>query len=382
VGTLARPLTAALATLVVALSLASPGLRAAPVAPVPVQRLTLPGVANDAPHAPSRSFAMGFAHIPPVPSVEGLLQIVPEIAKVSEYTIIQREVPWTRIVAGTPMSQVIDEEYQGLVDFLRGNGLKLVLLVDPLDGLGRTHEAVETTKNGLSLLDPNVRSLHEEWVRQLVSRFHPEYIGLASEINTLGAHGDQALYVQIRSMVNTLAPQLRAISPGSKVFVSFQVEDAWGLPPLPPSDADQWAMTRDFDVDVVGLSSYPGFVSSDPSQIPPDYYRRFALAGGKPLAQFEGGWTSEATGGLNSTPALQASYFRQLFDLLDSVEAELVVLLTYADLDLANPIWGLPPDRQAILLNFARMGIVDIHLQPRPAYAVWQDEFRLPLAGP
>ncbi len=335
-----------------------------------------PELANDEAHTLTRSYGMGFFLTPSTPTVDATIALVPEMAKVADYAMIQRDVPWTRIVAGDSFDKIIDDEYVELVKYLRGNGLKIVLLVDPLDGLNRRDESPEAVKNGKTLLDADTRAIHAGWVKELVARIKPDYIGLASEINTLAAHGDKTLYEDIKSMCNELAPQLRQISPSSRIFVSFQVDDAWEVGPFPKTGVDQFALAKDFDVDAIGLSSYPGFVYSDPSQIPDDYYQRFADVTGKPLLMAEGGWSS--AGGPNFTPEKEAAYYQREFQLLDGVHAELAILLLYNDLDLSDPAWGLTPDRQATLQNFANMGIVDIHGSPKPAYAVWQSVFARP----
>lgn len=365
---------------VAAVAMAAPGNADPATGDLP-HRLVVPNVRTGAPREQTRTYAMGWWLLTPVPTVAALLEMMPKLAAVSEYAVIQREAPWTRILAGDHMDAIIDEEYQGLVDLLRGSGLKLVILVDPLDGLDRKKEGPELVAAGRSIMEPQIRAMHEQWVRTLVARLHPEYIGLASEINTLGARGDRAKYDVLRDMANTLAPQLRQLSPASKVFVSFQVDDAWELPPFPPTGVDQFAMARDFDIDVMGVSSYPGVSFDDPADIPVDYYRRLAVASGKPLIQVEGGWSSADTAVFGpSTPALEAAYFRRLFELLGGVNAELVALLTLADLDLASPLWTVPPDRLDALRNFASMGIVDSHLQPKLAYGEWKSVHDRPLA--
>lgn len=341
-------------------------------AAAPRHRLVLPALSNDAAHTPTRSFAMGFGVVPPRPTVAAVTALLERMAPVAEYALIQREVPWTRLRAGETMDHVVDDEYVAVADAIRGRGMDLVLLVDPLDGLNRTAEAVEATSNGLSLRDPAVRATHAAWVRTLVERLHPRYLGLASEINTLGAHGDRALYEDIRAMINSLAPEVRRISPETRVFVSFQVDDAWGVSPWPASAVDQFAMAREFDVDVVGLSSYPGFSFASPEAIPYGYFRPFVEATGKPVLLAEGGWSSGPGGG---SPEQQAAYLAALFDELEAVQAELVLPLLFADLDLADPGWGLPPDRAATLAYFAHMGIVDASLTAKPAFAVWAARF-------
>ncbi len=348
--------------------------------PSATARIVVPGIATDAAHTASRTYGMGFFMQSSVPTVAAILDTVPKMARVSDYMMIQREVPWTKIAAGKPFETILEEDYTGIVKLLRGHGLKIVLLVDPLDGLNRKSESIEALKNGRTLKDPATRAIHEAWVRALVASVKPDYIGLASEINTLGAHGDAALYQEIRAMCNRLAPEIRQLSPTTKVFVSFQVDDAWQVPPWPKSEVDQFAMSRDFDVDVVGLSSYPGFSFVSPADIPIDYYRRFQEASGKPLLMAEGGWGS--AGGPNNSPANQAAYYHRMLDLLDGVQAELAILLLYQDLNLADPAWGLPPERAAILQHFTTMGIVDVSGAVKPVFAVWSERFQRPLRRP
>ena len=348
------------------------------------RRTVLPTLAGDSQETATRSFAMGWGFTPPVPSVEAVIDIIPRIAAVSEYTIIQREVPWTRLKAGASIDEILDEDWDGLVDYLRGNGLGLVILIDPLNGLDRTEEANEARDNGVTLMDAATRATHEAFTIEVARRYQPEYLGLASEINTLAAHGDGQLYVALRDMINGLLPRLRAVSPDSKLFVSHQVDDAWGLSGRPSSVADQFKLVHDFpDTDVVGLSSYPGFFWDRPEDIPTGYYEPYVTESGKPVIQVEGGWSTERTQWMAATreasAAAQVRYFQRLWQLLDEVEAELLVLLTYADLDLARPEWTLSADDLAGLLNFARMGIVDTSLRPKPSFALWETMYTRPL---
>jgi hypothetical protein len=348
------------------------------------QRAVVPAVGTDSVVENPRTYAMGFSVLPPVPGVEAAIDFVPRVKEVGEYTIIQREVPWRRLRAGDSIDKVLDEEWDDYVEFItEAHGLKLVILVDPLDGLNRRRESPEAIAAGATLMDPGDRATHEAFVLEVARRYQPEYLGLASEINTLAAHGDPALYAVLRDMINGLIPDIRAVSPDSKIFVSHQVDDAWGL--FGESQVpDQFKIVHDFeDTDVVGLSSYPVFFWDQPEDVPDDYYQRYADESGKPLIQVEGGWSSERTAFMGPTRQasleVQTRYFIRLFELLDGVEAELVVLLTMADLDLSRPEWGLSEETRAGLSNFARMGILDTGLRPKPAHAVWVDAFERPL---
>ncbi len=321
---------------------------------------------------------MGWGLTPPEPTEASVIATAQAMARVAEYAIIQQPVPWARLLAGELIGSLVAET-NGLADFLRGLGLRIVFLIDPLDGLDRRSETPELVEAGRSILEPEIRSLHEAYTLEVAREVRPDYMGLASEINTLAAHGSPQLYAELVDLVNTLAPEIRTILPTTRVFVSFQVDDAWNLFPLPDPPIDHFALVDDFDIDALGLSSYPIFVWPSPAEIPDDYFSRFRAATDLPLILVEGGWSSESVGGVQGTPEAQAEFLRRFEALLDGVESPLWVMLIFADFDVAS--FGLPPERESALALFSRMGIVDTELRPKPGYAVWEAILSRPLAG-
>jgi hypothetical protein len=310
---------------------------------------------------------MGWSVTPPRLTTESVLATAELVVELGEVTLMQSAPPWSRILAGDPLDELV-EEPGGLADYMRALGTEdIVFVVDPLDGLDRRREPLELVEAGRSILEPEIRALHEEWVRTVVRRIQPGYLGLASEINTLGAHGDPTRYVALVDMINDMAAEVRALQPGIQVFVSFQVDDAWNL--LIPDGADHFALIDDFDIDALGLSSYPVFVFEEPALIPDDYFSRFQQHTDLPLILVEGGWSSGATAWGSGTPVEQAAFFRRFEQLLDSVDGALWVFLIPADLALDG--WGLSAERESTLSNFATMGILDEALQPKPAYEEW-----------
>jgi hypothetical protein len=319
---------------------------------------------------------MGWGLTSPQPTEESIIATAQAMAEVAEFAIIQQPVPWTRLFAGEELADLV-AEMKGLADFLQALGLEIVFLVDPLDGLNRTAEPPELTDAGRSILEPEIRAIHEAYTLAIAREIGPAYFGLASEINTLGAHGDPLLYAELVDLINTLGPRIRAIEPSSQVFVSFQVDDAWNLFPF-PEQIDQFALVDDFDIDALGLSSYPVFVWESPADIPDNYFSRFREVTDLPLILVEGGWSSENVGGLQGTSEVeQAEFFRRFEELMDGVDSPLWVFLIYADFDVAS--FGLPPDREATLSLFSFMGIVDSELRPKPAFDVWDEIFARPL---
>jgi hypothetical protein len=329
---------------------------------------------EDGPEVSPRSYAMGWAPTPPRLDTELLLRMIDSMAVVSEIAIVQQGVPWGPLLGGAPIDSLVQDVAQ-LTDFMAARNLQLIFLVDPLDGLDRTKEDPGLTDLGRSILEPEIRALHEDWVRRVAARVQPAYFGLASEINTLAALGDPDLNAEITDLINTLSPQIREISPGTKVFVSFQADQANGRLGQ-TGGIDHFGLISQYDIDALGLSSYPVFAFDEPSDIPSDYFAAFDEATALPLLFVEGGWSSVDVPWSAGTPAQQVEFFRRYEELLDAVNAEVWVMLTFADLDVAS--FGLDPDRTAGLSNFASMGIVDSNLQRKPAYAEWERIFLRP----
>ncbi|GMR12799.1 MAG: hypothetical protein BMS9Abin29_0992 [Gemmatimonadota bacterium] len=337
------------------------------------------GSSPDGPDPPDlvqpRTYAMGWAPAAPRPEIELILRGIDSMAVVSDMAIVQNAVPWEPLLAGAAMDSLVQDRAQ-LTDLLASKGLELIFLVDPLDGLDRTREADNLLALGRSILEPEIRQLHDEWVRQITARVRPTYMGLASEINTLAALGDPVLYAEILAMINSLAPQIRQISPGTQVFVSFQADQANGR--LGPTGGiDHFALIDQFDIDALGLSSYPGFVFDDPSEVPDDYFSVFDDATDLPLLMVEGGWSSADVPWSAGTPQQQVDFFTRFETLLDGVDAVAWVMLTFTDLDIGS--LGLTPERALTLSNFAHMGILDSELRRKPSYAEWERIFERPL---
>ena len=349
-------------------------------------RVTVPALAADSSSTPVRPFRMGWFFQPPQPTPQSVVKTSPVMAGFSDAILIQREVPWKRLLAGDSMETIAEEEYDGVVKFLTGLGIHVSFLVDPLDGLDRTREGNEMRASGRSLKEPEIRAIHEQWVKFLAARYKPEFLGLASEINSLAARGDPELYAAVKLMCDRLAPRIREISPATRVFVSFQVDEAWARVPGLPSRVDHFKLTRDFDIDVLGLSSYPSFFFDDPSDIPPDYFSRLMVASGKPVLVAEGGWSSDPAG-KGETPetlAAQARFMERFFVLVDSVQPELVILLLFADLDLEAWKTVAPANSDPERVRpFISMGLAHDDLSPKPALNIWAAVFNRPyVPGP
>ena len=120
--------------------------------------------------------------------------------------------------------------------------------------------------------------MYKKQILNIVSKYKPRYIGIGNEINRYD-------YIdEFVPVYNDLYKEIKKISPETKVFTVFQYEDLNDL-----------SIISKFDVDAVGITTYPflkGYKS--PKEIPSGYYSR--LSGlSKPMMFTEIGWHSSAS---------------------------------------------------------------------------------------
>lgn len=325
------------------------------------------------PGAAPRSFLMGFSPIPPKLDLDLLLANVDSFRRRSDAAILHQSPPWAALLAGIPADSAVRTNELGLANLFRAYGLRLVVTVDPTDGLARDREAPELVAAGRSITEPAVQALYRDYVRAVATLVAPDYLGLAAEANLIRGVAPPALYAALVTMVNAAAADLAIGSVVSRLYVSVQVDVAWGA--LGGGTYEGIAADlADFPfMNALGLSSYPYLTGFDhPEDVPLDYYARLAAEASLPVLVVEGGWPSTSVGPQTSTPAEQARYITRQVELLEAAGAAAAFQLTYADLHPSI----FPPG--SILPLFATLGLVDTALAPKPALAVWDSAFARP----
>lgn len=323
-----------------------------------------------------RTYRMGFSAIPPRADQTLLLQSLALWTSRADAAIIHTAPPWAALLAGVSAPDAVDSNALGLANYYRAKGLRVVVTVDVTDGLDRSREAPELVAAGRSITDTSVQRLYREYVVALDTIVHPDLLGLAAETNLIRIAAPDSVYATVVTMANAAASRVHALGGAPPLYVSVQVETAWGR----LQGGGYVGVERDFRdfpfIDALGLSSYPylgGFAT--PESLPLDYYTR--LRGGRTIPELvvEGGWTSVSLGTITSSPAMQARYLARQAALLDSARAIALFQLTFTDLDLSAVT--LPPG--SILPLFAHLGVVDSALGPKPALAAWDSLFARPL---
>lgn len=302
------------------------------------------------------------------------------ISRHADALLLQPEVPWAQFLVTPDGRSAVIDGLRATVGQARRAGLAPIIVVDPLKGLDRTRFA--PLPAGLGAADfgtPQLRRAYRNFAVRISREFHPRYLGLGAEINTYAA-AHPADFPNFVSLYRETYAAVKAQSPSTKVFVSFQWEGLNGLDPRArpanPGPHLNWAPVDAFepDLDVLAISTYPYFVHGSAAQIPADYYAPLTTRTRGPLAISESGWPSEPTDRFSGSPADQARFLRTVHTQLGSRLAFWVNLMI-DDLDVQAfdrylVAHRLPAQGDTLRL-FASLGLRSRAGAPKPALSVW-----------
>jgi hypothetical protein len=318
---------------------------------------------------------MGFAAVPPRPNPTDYLAAIDTWLPRADAAILHESVPWEALLGGTSADAAVRALNLPLVQGYRGRGLDVVFTIDVTNGLDRASEDPRLVALGRSVTEPAVQQAYRAYALAVATVLQPSYIGLAAETNLIRLAAPRPVYDAVVAMTNAAARDLAAAGIRTPLYVSAQVETAWGRLGAVGGFAGIDTDLHDFPfVTALGLSSYPylgGF--AEPEQVPDDYYAR-VNATGLPLLVVEGGWTSASLGPIQSSPEKQARWIRRNLELAARAEARHVFQLLFTDLDL--DALGLAGNPQ--LVPFATIGLVTADLASKPALAEWDAVFARP----
>ncbi|HEU4725661.1 MAG TPA: hypothetical protein VFU59_10255 [Candidatus Eisenbacteria bacterium] len=326
-----------------------------------------------APAGPTRTYRMGFSAVPPKPDINIILQSIDLWSRRADAALILSEPPWDSLLAGWPADTLVKALHLGLVNYYRSKGHRIVVSIDPTNGLDRSSDSPPLVAAGRSLTEPAVQAVYRAYVTAMDTILKPDYIGIASETNLVRAAAPPALYAALVQVANDAAADVRAVDPAARLFASVQVETAWGALGGGGGYVGIAQDRADFPfMNALGLSSYPylgGY--ADPDSLPLDYYDRLDEGSPLPMLVIEGGWTSQTLGGgaIVSSPDMQRRYIDRHAAILDRAAAVGWFQITFTDLDSTF----FPPG--TILPYFAYNGLVDQDLNPKPALSAWDAIF-------
>lgn len=331
--------------------------------------------------------ALGFFPSPPQATFESILTHFADLGEHADVVLVQPNIPWSDFLDGP------DADSQAVTDILnqlalsRQNGLEVILVVDPLNGLNRREFfGLPPDLTGADFGTPEVRRAYRDFTLRVLRDVRPRYLGLASEINTYAdAHPED--FSNFLSLYRETYAAVKAEAPETRVFVTFQWEDMNNL--IPGADegrrpyAIDWNQVEAFEpeLDVWAISSYPFVVFPAASDIPPDYYSPLLARTEKPLAVAEGGFTSRPVGPFSGNPEDQVDYLKAIHDQIGGRLAFWIYLLLN-DFDpesyhQAMRSAGRSRSDIETLGMFEAVGLRDADGAAKPALALW-DGYREP----
>ena len=331
------------------------------------------------PAEPTRTYRMGLQNSAPrYNDFNLIIQTLQMWTTRADAAMITTEVPWDSLYAGHSAQQYVINNYLGLVNYYRDKKLKLWIYVDSQNGLNRTSDANTLVALGKSIAQDEVQKRYRRFVVVMDSILRPDHLGLALETNLIRVAASPAIYNGVKKAANDAVADVRAIDQHVLLSVSVQAEVAWGR--LLGNGAFI-GIAQDFVdfpfIQELGISSYPYFGFAKPEEIPLEYYSKLNEGKFLPLFITESGWPSQPFEGPNqmiisgSTTA-QQDYFLRQSQLLDQAKAIGLFQLVFTDIDISS----LPPTVDPSIKYFSFLGLVDIHLQPKPALSTWDGIFK------
>lgn len=316
----------------------------------------------------------GFFPSPIRVELQSVFDTYERIGRHADVVLLQQNVPWKDFV------ERADGDSQSITDITNQmilcdrNGLEAIFVVDPLNGLNRREFADLPWGWEANFANPDVRSAFKNFALRILREYHPRYLGLASEINTY-ADAFPEDYPNYVSLYNEVYAAIKAESPGTQVFATFQWEDLNNLYKGANEGRARyqtnWEIVDALDpnLDLWVISTYPFGAYHSAADIPDDHYRSLLTRTTKPLAVAEGGFSSVPMESLGGSDADQIAYITKIHEQIGPRLAFWIYLIIN-DLDMDSYVPNMKKD-QDTLAWFARMGLFDTNGNPKPALEAW-----------
>ncbi len=278
-----------------------------------------------------RTFAMGLSSLPAELTEESYASAFERAAAAGEVILIQRVPPWEELLAdGMFPSDDIVLETQRETALAEEHDLDLFVAIDPMDASAGAGQLAGTPGElrGAGFADEGVRAAFILYAQYLALNYKPKYLALGVEVNAHQGQNPED-FEQFVSLYAEAYDAVKELSPETLVFPTFQLEELKGRLPVGGVGKPQWHLVDRFEprMDLLAVSSYPGLVFPDPTQIPEGYYTDLGSKTAHPVAIAETGYPSGAgvNGTAKSSEQEQASFVRRVLRDAEELQAPLLV---------------------------------------------------------
>lgn len=341
----------------------------------------IPTLAGD-PFALERTL-YGFFPSPPEASLQSVMDTYAAMGEHGDVALLQQSIAWEDFQEGSEgESEAITDIHNQYV-LAHQNGLEVIFVVDPLNGLNRSEFQGLPWGWEASFANPKVRAAFKNYTLRIVQEFQPRYLGLASEINTYeDTHPED--FAHYLSLYHETYALVKAESPETQVFVTFQWEELNNLIASVargnPYEVN-WEQVEQFEpnLDLWVISSYPFVAFGSGADIPEDYYSPLLERTGKMVAVAEGGISSVPVGAFAGDEQSQVDYLEAIHDQLGGNRLRFWIYLILSDFNLDSYAEIMRQQGQGDDIDtlgwFAHVGLTTFDRTPKAALAVW-DSFR------
>lgn len=337
------------------------------------EQLCFDEVAKQGSPKTTRSYLMGFSYfLPPLKNPQDNLKRLNIWAKRADASLNHVSVPWAKLLGGMSAQEAVAELEKEQMKPLRAKNLKIIITLEPLDGIERSKESEELVKAGRSITEPEIQKLFQDYAVEIARQVKPAYFGLVAEVNLFKAQGDPKVYSALAKMANDSAREIKKIAPAIPLYISVHAETAWGA-------AGNWNgekkyvgvgdAFKDFPfTEVLGVSTYPHWGFRSPADIPADYFTKLLEGKNLSILVTESGWPSKF-GLITTSPVIESCWIRKLALLADSVNARFIGNVLSSDFEKWIPI------PNPVIEQFSSQGLLDADLNPKPALTEWDAIF-------
>lgn len=318
----------------------------------------------------------GFFPSPPEITIESLFSHYRTMGKHADIVLYQNEIPWKDFAVSPDADSKLFDDMKNQMILAGQENMDGIFIIDPLNGLNRREFHHLPFGWKASFENPKVRGAFKNFALRIVREFNPEYLGLASEINTY-ADAYPEDFEHFLSLYREVYDAVKAESPNTRVFTTFQWEDLnnrWEQPweqDYAPGTI-KWHQIEAFEpfLDLWAISSYPYTGFNTLADIPPDYYSPLLARTDKPLAVAEGGWISEDIGHLNGSNEDQIGYLEAIQEQIGSRMAFWVYLLA-RDISIESYSEYVKGQDLQTLELFTTVGLISLDGEAKPALEYW-----------
>jgi hypothetical protein len=323
-----------------------------------------------------RPYLLGFSALPPRPTVEGYTAAMDLAANYGEVLLIQRPPAWESFLAGASVSGDLERATLAERGALAERHLQLLYAIDVFDPSSRGRLANLPPKfEGQTFANGDLRRAFVQQARFVALNYRPAFLALGVEVNAAFEANPEG-YEAFREAYAEAYAEVKAASPQTAVFPTFQYEQLLGLIPWEPPHAPRWRLLDDFQgrMDLFAITTYPSFVFQSARKVPPEYYTDAKARTSLPVAFVSAGFASEqGREGLNSsTPPEQRRYLQRLFLDADTLKSPLVIW--FAGRDPANA-------DSAPLDLIGSIGLRTVDDRAKEAWPYWEQAVNRPYAG-